>query len=608
MIGKALARWRQAVDDIKAQWRPLVIFQIWFAIFGTALFAPVSVWILDRIVISSGHVAISNYDLAAFFLSLRGVIFIAWVCLSWFAILLAEAAGLILLCAGSRAANLSPAEVLSQTLRSLPEIAQLGFWVGAALALLAVPFVLLGAGIANVMLGSHDINYYLYHQPGEWWVTLAFGAVLALTNVVAAAALCVRFMFALPLMLFDRQSPRTALRGSWALTRQNVTTSLYVVAGWWVLMSLIAGALTLIVTTIGIWLLSTAGERLLVALLVMGGALTLLVIIGVLWALVAKSGAAMLVVGLFRTAGGNISGKTAGAESTNNLARLPSSKSIGIILGLVFSVAVTFSAIDLFSIRMEETFAVTAHRAGAIHAPENTLAALERAIADGADYAEIDVQTTRDGAVVVIHDADLKRVANDARTVATLRSDDLRMLDVGSWHDPVFSEERVPLLTEMIAMARGRIKLNIELKYNRVDPVLAPKVVEILHAERFTDQCVITSLDVASLNQVRSLDPFLSTGLIVTQAVGDPARVSTDFLAVNQKAATEAFVSRAADRGKPVHVWTVNSRADLERAVERGSSNLITDRPAEAVALRVEREQMPVSALLILRLRRVLID
>ena len=60
-----------------------------------------------------------------------------------------------------------------------------------------------------------------------------------------------------------------------------------------------------------------------------------------------------------------------------------------------------FAAIDLFSIRMDETFAVTAHRAGAIHAPENTLAALKRAIADGADYAEIDVQTTRDGAVVV---------------------------------------------------------------------------------------------------------------------------------------------------------------------------------------------------------------
>jgi len=609
MIGKALAQWRQALDDIRAQWRPLAIFQLWFAIIGTALFAPVSAWVLDRIVLSSGHVAISNYDLAAFFLSLRGLVFVAWVCVSWFAILLAEAAGLILLCGVSRAANGSPAVVLWQTLRSLPEIAQLGFWIGAALALLAVPFLLLGAGIATVMLGSHDINYYLYHQPVEWWVTLVFGIVLALTNAVAAIALGVRFMFALPLMLFDRQSPRAALRGSWVLTRQNVATSLYVVVGWWVLMSLIAAALTLVVTTLGIWLLSAAGERLLIALVVMGGASTLLVMIGVLWALVAKSGAAMLVVGLFRTAGGRIPSNTVEMASADSFAqRLPSSKSIGIILGLVFTVAVIFAAIDLFGIRMDETFAVTAHRAGAIHAPENTLAALKRAIADGADYAEIDVQTTRDGAVVVIHDADLKRVANDARTVATLTSDELRMLDVGSWHDPIFSEERVPLLTEMIALARDRIKLNIELKYNRVDPTLAPKVVDILHAERFMDQCIITSLDMASLNEVKALAPALITGLIVTQALGDPVRVPTDFLAVNWSSATEAFISRAGAQGKPVHVWTVNSAEDMERAVERGSANLITDRPAEAVALRTEREQLSVPALLVLRLRRLLID
>jgi glycerophosphoryl diester phosphodiesterase len=122
------------------------------------------------------------------------------------------------------------------------------------------------------------------------------------------------------------------------------------------------------------------------------------------------------------------------------------------------------------------------------------------------------------------------------------------------------------------------------------------------------DQCIITSLDMASLNEVKALAPALITGLIVTQALGDPVRVPTDFLAVNRSSATEAFISRAGAQGKPVHVWTVNSAEDMERAVERGSANLITDRPAEAVALRTEREHMSVPALLVLRLRRLLID
>ena len=127
--------------------------------------------------------------------------------------------------------------MLWQTLRVMPDLARLGLWFGAALALLAVPFLLLGAGIASVLLGSHDINYYLYHEPVEWWVTIALGILLALTNAVFAVVLGVRFMFALPLMLFERQSPRVALRRSWQLTRRGALGSLYVVGGWWALTS-----------------------------------------------------------------------------------------------------------------------------------------------------------------------------------------------------------------------------------------------------------------------------------------------------------------------------------------------------------------------------------
>ena len=546
---EALARWRPALNKIAAHWRPLAIFQLWFAILGAAVLTPASTWVLSSILQSSGHVAISNYDLAEFFLSIHGLVFVAWVGVSGFAIVLAEAAGLIILCAGLQTGKTTPTAALWQMLQSMPNLAQLGVWIGAGLVVIAVPFLLLGAGTAIVLLGAHDINYYLYHEPFEWWLAIAIGVLLGLTNAVTVVTLGVRFMFALPLMLFESQSPRVALRGSWELTRHRAIFSLYTVGGWWALVSLIAGILAVVVTTVGIWLLSAAGNHPMLALVLMGSASSVLITIGVILALVATSGAAMLVVDLFQTAGGRI--PTYAVESGSGksvVRRLPSSRTVGAILGLVFGVTVVVAVVDLFSIRIDETFAVTAHRAGAIHAPENTLAALRRAIADGADYAEIDVQTTRDGAVVVIHDGDLQRVANDSRAVADLTRDALRTLDVGSWHDPVFFEERVPLLTEMIALARGRIKLNIELKYNRVDPTLAPKVVEIVHAEHFLDECIITSLDMASLIEVKALNPALITGLIVTRALGDPAQVPTDFLAVNQSSATEAFISRAGDR------------------------------------------------------------
>src|SRR5262249_58199917 len=87
-----------------------------------------------------------------------------------------------------------------------------------------------------------------------------------------------------------------------------------------------------------------------------------------------------------------------------------------------------------------------------------------KAIESGADYAEVDVQQTADGVVVLLHDRDLKRVAGVSRRLDELSYDEVRKLDVGSWFDPVFAGERGPTLEEVIDLFPRRIKLNIQLK------------------------------------------------------------------------------------------------------------------------------------------------
>src|SRR5262249_60624314 len=105
--------------------------------------------------------------------------------------------------------------------------------------------------------------------------------------------------------------------------------------------------------------------------------------------------------------------------------------------------------------------------------------------------------------------------------------------------------ERVPTLAEMLETARGSIRLNIELKYNRPDPALAPQVVEMLRAEEALTTHVLTSLDYAAVRKVKELAPEATVGLIVTKSVGDPARLEADFLAVSQSLATEKVARRA---------------------------------------------------------------
>src|SRR6516165_7584715 len=150
---------------------------------------------------------------------------------------------------------------------------------------------------------------------------------------------------------------------------------------------------------------------------------------------------------------------------------------------------------------------VTAHRGHARAAPENTLSAMRKAIESGADYAELDVQLTADGKVVVLHDSDLKRVAGDPRRLDEVSFDEVRRLDVGSWFDPAFAGERVPTLTEVIDLCRGKIRLNIELKFFGPDRRLVKEVVDIVRQQHFESDCLIASLNYDALVEVNKREP-----------------------------------------------------------------------------------------------------
>jgi glycerophosphoryl diester phosphodiesterase len=231
---------------------------------------------------------------------------------------------------------------------------------------------------------------------------------------------------------------------------------------------------------------------------------------------------------------------------------------------------------------------VTAHRGHSRAAPENTLAAIRKAIESGADFAEVDAQLTADGVVVLLHDRDLKRVAGDSRRLADLTFDEVRKLDVGSWFDRAFAGERVPALAEAIELARGRIKLNIELKLFGPDPELARAVARLVRGTDFESECLVTSFDYDSLTEVKRHNPRLRTGLIVAHVLGDVNRLEVDALSVWVESLSDEMLSGAHRAGREVHVWTVNDPREMTRQMKRGVDNIITSDPD--LALRVRNE------------------
>lgn len=236
-------------------------------------------------------------------------------------------------------------------------------------------------------------------------------------------------------------------------------------------------------------------------------------------------------------------------------------------------------------------------------APENTLSAIAQAIEDGADCVEIDVQETADGAVILLHDEDLLRVAGLKRNIWELRYDQIRDLDVGTWFAPEFRDERIPLLSEAIALARNRIKLNIELKFNGHDQQLAERVAEIILHAGCADQCMVSSFDLEALDLVRRRAPGVRVGYIVSQAIGKTDQLDVDFLSVSSKFARALLIDRAHRAGKEVHIWTVNKPRQMVRFVDLGVDSLITDVPAVARTLLNERAAMSDEELLLLKIR-----
>lgn len=125
------------------------------------------------------------------------------------------------------------------------------------------------------------------------------------------------------------------------------------------------------------------------------------------------------------------------------------------------------------------TCGVAAHRGGAALAPENTLAAFRRAVADGATMLECDLRRTRDGEIVAIHDETVDRTTDGRGRVADLALDALRRLDAGGWKAPAFAGERIPRLDEVLALDAPHVLWNLQIK--RGEPIaaaVAQRVVE----------------------------------------------------------------------------------------------------------------------------------
>lgn len=234
---------------------------------------------------------------------------------------------------------------------------------------------------------------------------------------------------------------------------------------------------------------------------------------------------------------------------------------------------------------------VTAHRGYSAVYPENTIPAFKGAIQVGADWAELDVQQTADGEVIVMHDSNLKRTTGLDKEVWQVTWDEIKDLDNGSWFDKKYQTVRIPTLEEVLKVCRGKIHLNIEIKPSGHDKDLEEQVAKLLKKYHMRDTCVVSSLKYDSLRKIKEADDSIETAYITSVSYGNFTDLEyADGYSVESTLLSKSFVNKAQKAGKQIYVWTVNSEERLEKVVGMGIDNVITDDPVMAKELIYEQE------------------
>jgi glycerophosphoryl diester phosphodiesterase len=230
---------------------------------------------------------------------------------------------------------------------------------------------------------------------------------------------------------------------------------------------------------------------------------------------------------------------------------------------------------------------IFAHRGASAHAPENTLAAFELALRQGADGIELDAKLSKDNQVVVIHDQIVDRTTEGTGNVKSLSLAEIRKLDAGSHFDIAFKGEVIPTLDEVCKAVGQMTFINIELTNyaSKTDP-LPDRVAAVVRKNKLTRRVIFSSFNPLALFRIHRLIPEAPIGLLAQPGVrGTWARswlaraIPFQALHPDYSDVTTAMIEHLHRSGRLIFTYTVNQESDMWHLFQMGVDGIFTDDP-----------------------------
>lgn len=594
-------------------WKPLAIWTLLVWLVLTTIILPATSAMVSWGFIRGDRLLISNEEILRWLFTPSGISF--FLLLGGLAIVasIVRFAGIFqIVTCHLKGQPITTRQLAMEILPKLPNLFRLSVYI---IALSLTYLVLLASGLAAIyylFLTGHDINYYLSTTPPDWTRSLILGGIWLLTAGGLFLYLAARFSLALPAFLDCNVTFRKALNNSWEIVGNRSLKILNMIgftAVLWIILLISTYSLLLAATTFLIdyipSILSSPG--------------TLASISGVFFLIdqVVKSIIGFLGFSFTSTlitkfyyedsdlyrfappAPGFGQLKSSFADKFNRHFTAPKAFTAVMLFALA---GIGFGGYLVYDLPENDTVKILAHRAGPSLAPENTLAALELAIEEGADTAEIDVMRTADGTVVVFHDRDLMRMAGDPQRIENLTYSEI--INIVQIPDGGFSEEDRKIATlklkEMLLRGKDRINFMIELKYYGSDPFLAREVLRVMNETGMINQVSVAAQETDPILELITIEPDLKTGYISAISIGNPARLPVRYVALQHQQVNEAVIKMARENDIEVYAWTVNSPDRIAELINMGVNGIITDHPSAAKNVADKMQELTLAERLLL--------
>jgi len=586
----------EALSDFRRTWPQLLLIDLLSRIIMVVVLTPMVALLVKIFLLQTDDGVLTDTDIVVFLLHPLGITALLIVCAISLGILFAKQGLLMVVGFGViEDRRITWLDSIRYVTRYAFELVKMAGHVSVRLLLISVPFFAGLGGVYLLFLNQHDINFYLHDKPPEFWWAIVIAGLLVMILAVIVLKKCASWIIAMPLILFEGNRAEQALLESAQKMVSFGWKIALLLAMWLAGVAFLSGLVTSLVGLIGNVLIPDFGGNFAIVASGLGITLMLAGLGNLAIAIVSTALFPLLNVRLYRSLAGpgRLDPELAAQNSIGDTASLHiPGKTIFGLSAAVFFLILLGGYIFSRSIDKETDVEIIAHRGASGAAPENTMAAFQRAIVDKADWIEIDVQENADDVIVVAHDSDFMKVARSDLKVWDATNESLRDLDIGGWYAPEYSNQRVPTLRQALELAKDKLGVMIELKYYGRDRNLESRVVDVVEQTGMASDIMIMSLKIDGLRKIAALRPTWPRGLLNTASIGDLTRLDLDFLALNSAAASLTMVQRAHKQGMKVYVWTINDPVQMSVMMSRGIDGIITDNPALARQVLEFRKQL----------------